>query len=59
LCSLEQEGGAAVPIVGKLCHQNFVIKVWHSLDEVMLDDQCVHGVQPFLAHGVTGESLSF
>jgi hypothetical protein len=30
LCSLEQEGGAAV-LVGKFYHQTY-IKVWHSLD---------------------------
>jgi hypothetical protein len=36
LCSLEQEVGTVVLFVGKLLNY-FVIKVWHSLDEVMLD----------------------
>ena len=36
LCSLEQEIGSAVLLVGKLLIY-FVTKVWHSLDEVMLD----------------------
>jgi hypothetical protein len=31
LCSLEQEGGAAV-LRGQILSSNFVIKVWRSLD---------------------------
>jgi hypothetical protein len=31
LCSLEQEGGAAV-ICGKILSSNFVKKEWHCLD---------------------------